>query len=114
MPETQYATAGGLTIAYETFGSPSDAPMLMIMGLGTQMIAWPDEMCQQIADRGFHVVRYDNRDSGRSTHLDQLPTPRRTDLLLRRREFAPARLALGAFPHLPWVPGYPRYLLSTR
>ena len=84
MPETQYAAANGLTIAYETFGSPSDAPILMVMGLGTQMIAWPDDMCRQIADRGFFVIRFDNRDVGLSTHFDQLPTPTRSDLLLRR------------------------------
>lgn len=85
MPETQYAAANGLKLAYETFGSPSADPILMIMGLGTQMIAWPDEMCQQIADRGFYVVRYDNRDAGLSTHLDDLPTPTKSDLVLRRR-----------------------------
>jgi pimeloyl-ACP methyl ester carboxylesterase len=85
LPETQYAAANGLTIAYETFGSPGDPPALMVMGLGTQMIAWPDEMCQQIADRGFYVVRFDNRDCGLSTHLDHLGTPRRADLLLRRK-----------------------------
>lgn len=85
LPETQYAAANGLKIAYETFGSSSDAPILMVMGLGTQMIAWPDEMCQQIADRGFYVIRFDNRDVGLSTHLDELPTPTRSDLLLRRK-----------------------------
>lgn len=85
MPETQYAAANGLKIAYETFGSPSNAPVLLVMGLGTQMIAWPDEMCQQIADRGFYVVRFDNRDAGLSTHLDELPTPKRSDLVLRRK-----------------------------
>lgn len=85
MPETQYAAANGLKIAYETFGSPSDAPILLVMGLGTQMIAWPDEMCQQIADRGFYVIRFDNRDTGLSTHLDELPTPTKTDLVLRRK-----------------------------
>lgn len=85
VPETQYAAANGLQIAYETFGLPSDEPVLMVMGLGTQMIAWPDEMCQQIADRGFYVLRFDNRDAGLSTHLDDAPTPTTTDLVLRRR-----------------------------
>jgi pimeloyl-ACP methyl ester carboxylesterase len=85
VPETQYAAANGLTIAYETFGSATDEPVLLVMGLGTQMIAWPDEMCEQIADRGFHVIRFDNRDTGLSTHFDQLPIPKRSDLLLRRR-----------------------------
>jgi pimeloyl-ACP methyl ester carboxylesterase len=48
------------------------------------MIAWPDELCQAIADRGHFVIRYDNRDVGLSTHLSELPTPSMTDLLLRR------------------------------
>src|SRR3954464_7315355 len=55
------------------------------MGLGTPMIAWPDEMCEQIADRGFHVIRYDNRDIGLSTHLDDLPVPSLRNMLLRRK-----------------------------
>jgi len=85
VPETQYAAANGLKIAYETFGSADKPPVLLIMGLGTQMIAWPDEMCEQIADRGFHVIRYDNRDIGLSTHLDDLPAPSLRDMLLRRK-----------------------------
>ncbi|HET7530434.1 MAG TPA: alpha/beta hydrolase [Mycobacteriales bacterium] len=85
MPETQYAASNGIKIAYETFGSRADPPVLLVMGLGTQMIAWPDEMCEQIADRGFFVIRYDNRDIGLSTHLDELPAPSLTDMLLRRK-----------------------------
>jgi pimeloyl-ACP methyl ester carboxylesterase len=85
VPETHYAAANGLKIAYETFGSPGDPPVLLIMGLGTQMIAWPDEMCAAIADRGRYVVRFDNRDAGLSTHLDELPAPKLGDLLLRRQ-----------------------------
>jgi pimeloyl-ACP methyl ester carboxylesterase len=85
MPETQYAAANGLKVAYETFGSSDAPPVLLIMGLGTQMIAWPDEMCEEIAGRGFYVIRFDNRDCGLSTHLSELPIPSRTDLLLRRR-----------------------------
>jgi pimeloyl-ACP methyl ester carboxylesterase len=50
------------------------------------MIAWPDEMCQEIADRGFHVIRYDNRDVGLSTHLDELRPPATKDMLLGRRK----------------------------
>jgi pimeloyl-ACP methyl ester carboxylesterase len=85
VPETQYAAANGLKIAYETFGSAGDPPVLLIMGLGTQMIAWPDEMCEQIAGRGFYLIRYDNRDIGLSTHLDDAPVPSMRDILLRRR-----------------------------
>jgi pimeloyl-ACP methyl ester carboxylesterase len=86
VPETQYAASNGLKIAYETFGDKANPPVLLIMGLGTQMIAWPDELCQQIADRGHYVIRFDNRDVGLSTHLDDLPTPKPKDLLLRRRK----------------------------
>jgi len=84
-PETQYAASNGLKLAYETFGDPANPPVLLIMGLGTQMIAWPDELCRRIAERGHYVIRYDNRDAGLSTHLDDLPVPTVKDLLLRRR-----------------------------
>jgi pimeloyl-ACP methyl ester carboxylesterase len=68
---------GGISLCYERFGNESDPPMLLIMGLGTQMIGWPDEFCVQLADRGFHVVRFDNRDIGRSTKVQgPPPTPR--------------------------------------
>ena len=68
---------GGIRLCYERFGSESDPPMLLIMGLGTQMIGWPDEFCAQLADRGFQVIRFDNRDIGRSTRIAGAPpTPR--------------------------------------
>jgi pimeloyl-ACP methyl ester carboxylesterase len=68
---------GGIRLCYERFGSESDPPMLLIMGLGTQMIGWPDEFCSQLADRGFQVIRFDNRDIGRSTRIAGAPpTPR--------------------------------------
>jgi pimeloyl-ACP methyl ester carboxylesterase len=85
MPQTQYADANGLRLAYETFGDPADETVLLVMGLGTQMIAWPDELCADVAARGFHVVRFDNRDVGLSTHLDGAPVPSLADLALRRR-----------------------------
>ncbi|HSP38893.1 MAG TPA: alpha/beta hydrolase [Frankiaceae bacterium] len=85
MPETRYAEANGLSIAYETFGRPTDPPVLLVMGLGTQMIAWPDELCERIADRGYFVVRFDNRDVGLSTHLSELPAPALRDLITNRR-----------------------------
>lgn len=71
----QQAPANGITLAYETFGDPADPPVLLVMGLGTQMLAWPQELCELIAARGHHVIRFDNRDIGMSTHLDHLPTP---------------------------------------
>jgi pimeloyl-ACP methyl ester carboxylesterase len=55
---------------YETFGSTSDDPLLLIMGLGSQMISWDEALCEALADRGFYVVRFDNRDCGLSTKID--------------------------------------------
>ena len=61
----RFADIGGaIRLCYETFGSEDDPPMLLIMGLGMQMIGWPDEFCEQLAGRGFYVVRFDNRDTG--------------------------------------------------
>lgn len=77
------AAVNGLQIAYETFGSPSDPAIVLVMGLGTQMIGWPTELCEALAEAGHHVVRFDNRDIGLSTHLD-LPVPSLPDMLLRR------------------------------
>ncbi|MDQ2740616.1 MAG: alpha/beta fold hydrolase [Actinomycetota bacterium] len=70
MSDVRTVSANGLEIAYESFGEPTNPPVLLIMGLGTQMIAWPAEFCQRLADRGHRVVRFDNRDVGLSTHLD--------------------------------------------
>ena len=60
---------GAITLCYETFGSEADPPMLLIMGLGRQMIGWPDEFCEQLAERRLYVARFDNRDVGRSTRI---------------------------------------------
>jgi pimeloyl-ACP methyl ester carboxylesterase len=65
-------TANGIQIAYETFGDPTSPALLLTIGLGAQMIHWQDEFCQQIADAGYHVIRYDNRDSGLSTKIGEL------------------------------------------
>lgn len=67
------AAANGLTLAYQSFGDPRHPPILLVTGLGTQMLGWPAEFCQLLADRGHHVTRFDNRDIGLSTHLDDLP-----------------------------------------
>jgi len=56
-------------IAYETFGAAGGEPLLLIMGLDFQMVWWPDGLCTMLADRGFHVARFDNRDAGLSTHF---------------------------------------------
>jgi pimeloyl-ACP methyl ester carboxylesterase len=67
------ARLGEIDIHHETFGDPGDPTMLLVSGLGGQMINWDVEVCQAIAGRGFHAVRYDNRDVGLSTHLHDHP-----------------------------------------
>jgi pimeloyl-ACP methyl ester carboxylesterase len=67
------AEAGEIEIAYETFGVEGDPPLLLIMGLATQMLGWLDEFCARLADAGHHVIRFDNRDIGLSTHLHDSP-----------------------------------------
>jgi pimeloyl-ACP methyl ester carboxylesterase len=84
----QFATVGELELCYETFGDRADPALLLIMGLGTQMIAWRDDFCAGLADRGFFVVRFDNRDVGRSTRLDHLPVPTRGQLVRRDKRAA--------------------------
>ena len=79
------ARSNGLEIAYEAFGDPSSSPLVLVIGLATQMLGWPDSFCHELAGRGHYVVRFDNRDSGLSTHLDDLPVPSTWDLLTRRR-----------------------------
>ncbi|WP_165421276.1 alpha/beta hydrolase, partial [Bradyrhizobium sp. Leo170] len=65
----QMIRANGIDICYEIFGDESAEPMLLIMGLGAQMIHWDDEFCEQLAARGFRVIRFDNRDIGQSGKL---------------------------------------------
>jgi pimeloyl-ACP methyl ester carboxylesterase len=87
MAEALCRVSPEIELCYETFGDPSDPTALLVMGLATQMIGWPDEFCQALADRGFHVVRFDNRDIGRSTHIDA-PTPTIGQLLRRSKKGA--------------------------
>jgi pimeloyl-ACP methyl ester carboxylesterase len=70
------ARNGTIEIAYEVLGEPGGEPLLLIMGLGAQMVGWPDEFCRELVDRGFAVVRFDNRDVGLSTHVDAPPRRR--------------------------------------
>ena len=69
------ASVNGLDLEYETFGDPTNPPLLLVNGLSYQMIEWDDELCALIADRGFWVTRFDNRDVGLSTKLDMLGAP---------------------------------------
>ncbi len=89
----QFCDVGtGVTLCYETFGEASDPTALLIMGLGTQMVAWPEEFCRELAATGLHVVRFDNRDAGRSTHFEGRP-PTVRQLLVRSRRAACYSLA---------------------
>ncbi len=67
--QQQVVPVNGIELCYETFGDPQGEPLLLIMGLGSQLIYWPVELCEALVDRGFFVVRYDNRDTGLSTQM---------------------------------------------
>lgn len=69
------ANANGISIEYETFGDPSDRPLLLIVGLGAQLIHWDNELCQDLSKSGHFVIRFDNRDSGLSTKFDEAGVP---------------------------------------
>lgn len=65
----------GIDICYEEQGSKDGDPLLMVMGIGTQLIHWPDEFCDMLVERGFRLIRFDNRDMGLSTRLEWLGVP---------------------------------------
>ncbi|WP_034268242.1 alpha/beta fold hydrolase [Haloechinothrix halophila] len=69
MPEQFAEGVNGVDVCYETFGPPDGEPLLLIMGLSAPMIWWDDEFCQLLAERGFHTIRFDNRDCGRSSSI---------------------------------------------
>ena len=65
-----FARANGIELCYQIFGAKDAPALVLIMGLGAQMVLWPDDFCQKIADAGFRVIRLDNRDIGRSSKID--------------------------------------------
>lgn len=67
--------ANGITIAYESFGKSSDEAIILIQGTGATLLHWPVELCRKLADNGYRVIRFDNRDIGLSTKLDSLGQP---------------------------------------
>jgi pimeloyl-ACP methyl ester carboxylesterase len=69
------ARANGIDLAYDGFGNTADEAILLIAGLGTQMIRWTDLFCEDLAARGYRVIRFDNRDAGYSTHLRHCAPP---------------------------------------
>lgn len=80
-PES-FAPANGMVLCYDCFGDPSAPPILLIMGLAAQMVMWEDAFCAQLASRGFWVIRFDNRDAGRSTILHRHPPPSLGDMMM--------------------------------
>jgi pimeloyl-ACP methyl ester carboxylesterase len=90
--DEQFVKVGDVELCYEAFGPEDGEPLLLIMGLGTQMLGWNDDFCAGLAERGYRVVRYDNRDIGRSTHFSEHPPP--TPLQLVRRQKAAAAYTL--------------------
>lgn len=85
--------ANGLTLGYDRFGNADDEAMLLISGLGVQRLRWADSFCERLAAKGFHVIRFDNRDAGESTHFSNASVP----------DFA----ALAAALHAGLVPSVP-------
>jgi pimeloyl-ACP methyl ester carboxylesterase len=102
----QFASVGEVELCYETFGADDAPPLLLVMGLGSQMIFWDDAFCTQLAAGGHRVIRFDNRDCGRSTVFDQTPPPTLRQLILRDKRAVAYPLealaddAVGLLDHL--------------
>jgi pimeloyl-ACP methyl ester carboxylesterase len=85
----------GITLSYDSVGDGKAEVILLIAGLGTQMIRWPEVFCDLLVARGYRVIRFDNRDSGCSTHLTDYPAPNFRALALA--------LAAGQQPSVPYT-----------
>jgi pimeloyl-ACP methyl ester carboxylesterase len=81
----KYVHANGIRLAYEEFGDPSHPAIVLMMGLGTQLIGWPVAMCEGLVDRGFRVIRFDNRDIGLSEKMENAHIPQAATLMLRSK-----------------------------
>jgi len=102
------ATNGPVELYFETFGRVGDETLLLVNGLGSQCINFDVELCQRFVDRGFFVIRFDNRDVGLSTKLDGF-TPRLGDVAaaVREVERLRSRIASATWPTTPsrcWTP----------
>jgi len=86
-------SANGIDIEYETFGEPSQDPLLLVMGLGAQLTLWDENFCQMLADRGFFAIRYDNRDIGLSTYFDEAGPPDMMKLMMASAQGEPVKVA---------------------
>lgn len=108
------ATVGaGLTLCFQTFGDPSAEPLILVMGLGGPMTWWDEGLCRRLAGQGFFVVRFDNRDTGRSTKLSQtVPRGQIVRGYVGRSVLAPYSLAdlasdaFGLMDHLGLTSGH--------
>jgi pimeloyl-ACP methyl ester carboxylesterase len=89
LSDERLAPANGVELAYQEIGDPDGEPLFLVMGLAAQMLAWQEDFCAMLAGRGFRVVRFDNRDIGHSTMLDELGMPSRIEMLAGRRTTAP-------------------------
>ena len=104
--EESLAPANEIEIAYQEIGDVGGEPLLLVMGLATQMLGWDEGFCTMLAERGFRVVRFDNRDIGRSTKIEAAGLSKRVDTMLGRRSTAPYLLtdmaadATGLMDHL--------------
>jgi pimeloyl-ACP methyl ester carboxylesterase len=105
MPEQMCTVSGDVKLCFETFGDPEAPALLLTMGLATQMLGWHEDLCAALADRGFHVIRFDNRDVGRSQRIEGA-VPSLRQLLLRDKRAASYTLedmagdAAGLLDHL--------------
>ncbi|MCG8590582.1 MAG: alpha/beta fold hydrolase [Proteobacteria bacterium] len=88
------APSNGIELHYECFGDPGAAPLLLVMGLGGQMILWDEEFCEQLADRGYQVIRFDNRDVGCSTWFADAGVPNPLTVM--------QAVATGQSPEVPY------------
>lgn len=75
------AASNGIEICYETLGDTSGPPLLLIMGFGSQLVRWPPKFLTELEQRGYHVIVFDNRDVGKSTHLDALGNPDLSEIM---------------------------------
>ena len=84
LSEERLAKANGIELAYQEVGDPDGEPLILIMGLAVQMLGWEEGFCSMLADRGFRVVRFDNRDIGHSTLIKEAGMPSRYDMFSGR------------------------------
>jgi pimeloyl-ACP methyl ester carboxylesterase len=93
LSDERVAPANGIELAYQEAGDQNGRPLLMIMGLATQMVAWDSDFCAMLAECGFRVVRFDNRDIGHSNWIGEAGVPSRFDMLSGRRATSAYTLA---------------------